>query len=302
MLISYSELEKPIYSLPFQKIMFKSIQNIELVDKILSLIANNMPIISKSSIPLFVVKFSQYKRFYYSMSDLLKDIPNFSSDYVVQRYIAPKGLKAIKYRVVLNKFQKVIIFSNKNRIDAKIDDFIIKNPVMQAKKIQDIERTVVMHRGIMKAIKNNNESKSFYDIHSISQEKLPFFNIFHKTNEKKPSSIASIKTIKASERFLTHSDEDVTEFFEGKNQSFAKIIQMTEYLKDKIDNYYLDGTRIIELAVDYLQDANGVWYMLKIKYGKVESKFKDIKKTTGISKIKKKKNLLKAISSLTKIF
>lgn len=125
-------------------------------------------------------------------------------------------------------------------------------------------------------------------------------NIFDKNDEKKSYNIHQTKTIKASARFLTHSDKDTTEFFEGKNQSFAKIIQTTEYLKDKINNYYLDGTRITELAVDYLQDANGVWYMLKIKYGKCESKCKHLKRSMDLSKIRKKKKTIRAINSISK--
>lgn len=75
--------------------------------------ANNISINSRSSIPLFVVKFRECKRMYYSLRDLLEDLPNPLIDCLVQKYIAPKGLKAIKYRFILDKFKKVIIFSNK---------------------------------------------------------------------------------------------------------------------------------------------------------------------------------------------
>lgn len=93
----------------------------ELVGKVLCLMANNISINSRSSIPLFVVKFIECKMMYYSLRDLLEDLSNPSIDCLVQKYIAPKGLKAIKYRVILDKFKKVIIFSNKIRIDGKTD-------------------------------------------------------------------------------------------------------------------------------------------------------------------------------------
>ncbi|OMJ85690.1 hypothetical protein SteCoe_12963 [Stentor coeruleus] len=267
--------DNPIQVLSSPKLKFKPIQDLGLIKKIICSIGKDIQLDIKSSIPLFVLKFRGTKRLEYSLHELLENFPDTSIDCVIQRYIKPKGLKAIKYRVVINSFKKVIIFSNKIRIDAKNDDFQQREQYKQARKPLNLDRTLAMHKEIAREIKGNDEWKNLKHKRSISEEKVSVFNIFYKNPQKKCYESRQETNIKASTRFLTHSDENKTNLFEGKIQSFAEIIQITEYLKDKIDNYYLDNARLIELAVDFLQDANGGWNMLKIKYGKIERKSQD---------------------------
>lgn len=291
--------ENPVQILSSPKLKFKPIQDLGLIKKIICSIGKDILLESKSSIPIFVLKFRGSKRLEYSLNDLLENFPSPSIDCMIQKYIKPKGLKAIKYRVVINTFKKVIIFSNKIRIDAKNDDFQQREHYKQDRKPINLDRTLAMHKEIAREIKGNDEWKNLKHKRSISEEKVSVFNIFYNNPEKRCFRSRQEANIKASTRFLTHSDENKTNLFEGKVQSFAEIIQITEYLKEKIDNYYLDNSRLVELAVDFLQDANGGWNMLKIKYGKIERKSQDVRKIGSFMKIKKKKLILKTLCSIT---
>ncbi|OMJ65103.1 hypothetical protein SteCoe_39294 [Stentor coeruleus] len=199
----------------------------------------------------------------------------------------------------LHLFNNVIIFSNKIRIDAKNDDFQQRDQSKSLQKLSNLEKTVAMHKDISKEIKNTREWKSYSKIKNVPDEKVMVFNYFHRGSEGNQKISRKKINIKASTRFLTHADAEKTSLYEGKNQSFAEIIQITEYLKEKIDNYYLDGARLIELAVDYLQDSNGMWYLLKIKYGKVEKKNREIRRPRMIDNIRKKKLILRPVCNLT---
>lgn len=300
MIIFNCGLENQIQVLSFPKLKFKEVQDISTIKKALCSIAKEPILNAKNSIPLFILKYRSTKRFEYSLQDLLENFPDTGTDCIIQKYIRPKGLKAIKYRVVLDKFQKVIIFSNKNRIDAKNDDFNQRERAKSVEKSQNLEKTVVMHKQISREIKITNEWKTLSKVNSVPNGNFAVCNFFHRKSHCDPLNDRKSLNINASTRFLTHADEEKTHLFEGKNQSFSEIIKITNYLKDKIDNYYLDDKRIVEFAADFLQDCNGVWYLLKIKYGKVQMKNRDNRNGDSTGKIRKKKVLVKAMCDLSK--
>ena len=70
-----------------------------------------------------------------------------------------------------------------------------------------------------------------------------------------------------SDRYLTHIDLSKCQFYEGKNSGYNEIIRLTEYLREKINNFALKSEIIDEFAVDFLQDNSGQWIFLKIVYG-----------------------------------
>ncbi|OMJ78404.1 hypothetical protein SteCoe_21777 [Stentor coeruleus] len=295
MIIFNCGLENQAQVISFPKLKFKEIQDISIIKKAICSIVKDQALDNKSGIPLFILKYRSTKRFEYSLRDLLENFPDTGTDCIIQKFIRPKGLKAIKYRVVLDKFQKVIIFSNKNRIDAKNDNFNQRERAKSVDKFVNLEKTVVMHKQISREIKSKNEWKSLSKINSMPNGNFAAYNFFHRKSYCEPLNDRKNLNINASTRFLTHADEEKTHLFEGKNQSFSEIIKITEYLKDKIDNYYLDDKRIVELAADFLQDCNGVWYLLKIKYGKVQMKNRDNRNGNSTGKLRKKKVLVKAM-------
>lgn len=298
MIIFNCGLEGVVQVLSFPKLIFRPIHDLSAIKKSICSMAKDFPLDIKSDVPLFILKFKVTKRLEYNLRDFLESLPDTQTNCVIQKYIRPKGLKAIKHRVVLDSYKKVIIFSNKIRIDAKNDDFQQRDQSKSLQKLSGLEKSVAMHKEISKEIKNTKEWKSYSKIRNIPDEKVLVFNYFHRGSEGNQKFSRKKVNIKASTRFLTHADEEKTSLYEGKNQSFAEIIQITEYLKEKIDNYYLDGTRLIELAVDYLQDSNGMWHLLKIKYGKVERKNREIRRPRMVDNVRKKKIILRPVYNL----
>lgn len=255
------------------KLKFECIESMSEVRKYISDMFKNNPSQKKINTPALVVKYRGRKRTEYCAQDFFDKFPDFSMDFVLQKYVPPKGLKAIKYRVVLKNFSKVYIYSNKIRIDAKTETFSKKIKQSQDFSVKNLEKTLTYHKQILKSIKNNQTIQQFSELTSINYEKLMIYNLFRKDKKivDKKHSI-SLKGIRPSTRFFTHEDIEKTSLFEGKNQSFSGIISATEYLRDKIDSCILENQKIIELAVDFLQDCNGNWILLKIKYGKTTKK------------------------------
>lgn len=233
--------------------------------------------------PLVICKYRENKLLEFSMNSLVCNFPSLKSDLIIQKFIMPKGLRITKYRVIINEFKKVLIFSNKNRTDGRLDtkaNFGNKNQNLS----KELIRTVILHKDVKNAIKSGSDYKDVINNKEFDEEKMKFINIFHKTDyTSEPTIIQS--NCSPSIRFLTSNHQNLTSLFEGKNQSYAEIIQMTEHLWAKIDYYYLDNSKLSELACDFLQDKDGNWFFLKIKYGKTE--LKEVYKTMKSSKSRK---------------
>ena len=251
-----------------------------------------------SGCPIIILKFrGRNRKLIYSSKEFLESFPDLSTDCIIQKYIPPKGLKAIKYRAVVSDFDKIYIYSNKTRIDTKKDVFKKKNSINLRESYQNIEKTLANHKEIASRIRTSHNWKQFSGIKGSSSEKLSIFSIFREKNfdeENKTQKI--LEDFKPSTRFLTHEDIEKTDLYEGKNKSFENIIYLTKYLKNKIDNYALDDFKLTELAVDYLQDNSGKWYLLKIKYGKTVKK--NDSKNDLLKKVQKKGAKIKNMNNL----
>lgn len=201
----------------------------------------------KSDFPLFVFKYRNCKLLKFAVADLPCNSSELKTDLIIQKFIMPKGLRVSKHRVIINKFQKVMIYSNKIRIDSKAD---CKNSQKKGKSID---------LGIFKDKKHEKKGKIG----------LKGSNNFSEENKQKKT-----EKLSDSERFIVNKKIEKTNFFIGKNQSFSEIIKISEYLWRKINFYYLDNSRLTELVCDFMQDEFGKWYFIKIVYGTTEMKEK----------------------------
>ena len=254
------------------------------------------------SIPMFIIKYRKLKRLEFNVKDLIDQFPDLDSECIIQEFIPPRGLKAIKYRVIVNDFRKVIIYSNKHRIDGKDDDYGRREVRGRAMSAYNIEKTLVNHKDVLKYINSNSSCGKLAGNSIGTKAKTLVYNLFRnqlKTDNNNKHKVTS--EFNALTRLLTHEDIEKTSLFDGKNQSFASIISMTEYLRQKIDYYFLDDAKLTELAVDYIQDPSGIWYLLKIKYGKTQKKAKlVIPMSTSLKKLKKKKRIM--LKSMKQLF
>jgi hypothetical protein len=284
----------------FQKIMLVDSEKVlkiqeafEITDaiKFLKKLHPNVPDTQPFTYPLAVMKYREDKILEFSINSLGTFLLNLKPDLIIQKFIMPKGLRIAKYRVILNEFKKVLIFSNKNRFDCKIDTRASFGP-KDKELTQDMIRTVIFHKDVKKAMKTGTDWKEITSLkEEVDNEKIKFVKIFQNKTVNTHSTNTEINNCSPSIRFLTSNQPGLTSLFEGKNQSFSEIIQMTEYLWGKIDYYYLDNSKLTELACDFLQDKEGNWYFLKIKYGKTE--FKEIYKTISKSRSKKTRLIVK---------
>ena len=111
----------------------------------------------KSGLPLVIIKFRTGKKIYFSIKDLFETFPDISKDFVIQKYIPPKGLKAIKYRVIINNLKKVYIYSNKVRIDAKHEQFQKKPKIQKNSSFSNFDQCFANHKEIANGIKTNQD-------------------------------------------------------------------------------------------------------------------------------------------------
>lgn len=274
------------------QLKFKSANEIDQVNKFFASFYPSQ--IERSKTPLFIFKYRSSKRLEFSINELLTNLREFKSDSVIQKFILPRGLRVIKYRVVLNEHTKVLIISNKVRIDSK-EDLKVSKILEKPKADKKVLETVVLHHDISTAMASNLNWNTITRIRSEGLKKMEYFKVLENTKEKE--ALNSNSVFSESERFLLNRCPDKNELFVGKNQSFSEIIKITEYLWSKIDFYYLDNSRLTELACDFMQDKCGNWYFIKVKYGKIEAKEK-IQRKKVIRKILKPKMIYKICGSL----
>lgn len=274
------------------KLTFSSIENLpNTVNKLIE-----SSIRTKSGLPIAIFKYpGRLRRFMYDKNELLSQFPDSDISCIVQQFIHPKGLKAIKYRVILNEFAKVLIYSNKSRIDGEEECHKKRKHIPRPMSSSALQSTLVNHHELSKVVQSDINWRRYSNKTEVSVEKASIFNMFCKPPSSSEKHLKPLKNIKASTRLLTHEEIEITALYEGKNQSFSTIISMTEYLRAKIDYYILENTRLTELAVDYIQDAAGRWFLLKIKYGKTLNKRSPPK---PFQKVQKKKVILKSIHNL----
>ncbi|CAG9324950.1 unnamed protein product [Blepharisma stoltei] len=247
---------------------------------------------NKFSCPKVIIKFpGKIKRLINKLKELPESWPETNQDAVIQRFIRPKGLRATKYRVVLkeNSSPKVYIFTNRDRFDSRND------PIPYHKKanstsfynesqiLHEIKRTVIDHKQILKLLHSNEinpflRSKStvkMLDLTHTPPEKMKVFELFNNdygTAQKKKAT--KFKSITMTARFTTANELEKCDVYEGKPQSYMKIIEIATHLQDKINKLVLKDYVLTELVLDFLQDHKGNWYFLRIEYGKTKEIFK----------------------------
>lgn len=250
----------------------------------------NSAILKYSSNPVAILKYKESKLLEFTMSNLLNSFPDTKVDTVIQKFIMPKGLRVSKYRVILNEFKRVLILNNNSRIDAKPE-----RTCKAANKTESVDinliRTVAMHNDVSKVLKNNLEWHNITRLNGNFIDRMKSFQSFMQNNNFVKDE-EKFEESRPTARYITSGSSDKTSLFVGTNQSFAEIIKITEYLRAKIDYYYLDSTKLSELACDFMQDKAGNWFFIKIKYGKTEQKNFNLKWSQSVRK--KKRIVLKS--------
>ena len=107
------------------QLKFKFANEIDQITKFFTSPSSTHP--ERSKTPLFIFKYRSSKRLEFSIDELVANLREFKSDLTIQKFIMPRGLRVIKYRVVLNEHTKVLIISNKVRIDSKADQKVSKD-------------------------------------------------------------------------------------------------------------------------------------------------------------------------------
>ena len=255
----------------------------------------NPEVLKHSDHPVALLKYKESKLLEFTMSNLINSFPDTKVDTVIQKFIMPKGLRVSKYRVVLNEFKKVLILNNNLRIDDKPERTCKAASRKEAVDFNLI-RTVAMHNDVSKALKNNREWQNITKLNGNFLERMKsFHNFMYKNTGVKDEE--KFQESRPTARYITSGSSDKTSLFVGTNQSFAEIITITEYLWAKIDYYYLDSTKLSELACDFMQDKAGKWHFIKIKYGKTEQKNSNLKWSESLRK--KKRVVLKSSFDLS---
>ncbi|CAG9311785.1 unnamed protein product [Blepharisma stoltei] len=241
---------------------------------------------NKVSCPKVIIKFpGKIKRLVNKLKELPESWPETNQDAVIQRFIRPKGLRATKYRVVLkeNFNPKVYIFTNRDRFDSQNDPIphhIAANSQFNDTEIlHEIKRTVIDHKQILKLLHSSvynpylrsQSAAKFLDLSQASPEKMKVFELFNNdygaAHKKK---IQKFKSITMTARYTTKTEQNKCDIYEGKTQSYVKIIEMALYIQDKINKFVLKDRALCEFVLDFLQDYKGNWYFLRIEYGKTK--------------------------------
>ena len=221
----------------------------------------------KMQMPVGLIKYPNgRKRLLFNPEEVYENFPDLSQNMTLQSFISPKGLRATKFRVLWGKnSSKIFIVTNNLRLDFKED--LTKNNKKQNDK-PDIKTSVINHAKIIKYIKNFNLDH-LPDLNQMPQEKKNIYEIFREDPTKPKIIVPKVENLELSksDRYLTHIDLSKCQFYEGKNSGYNEIIRLTEYLREKINNFALKSEIIDEFAVDFLQDNSGQWIFLKIVYG-----------------------------------
>lgn len=273
-----------IFHCGFDKIMIADSNNClrfvkcyDVVDAIDSLRKNfEMNNCKNTENPLFILKYRNSKSLKFSFNKLADNFPELKSDLIIQKFIMPKGLRVSKHRVIINKFQKILIFSNKARTDCKED---LKKSSTTPKKEKNYEECLKTTENFQKL---KNKKGGWQNLKGAYCEKTE--------PEKNPDKISD------TERFIVSKNVEKTNIFTGKNQSFSEIIKICEYLWSKIDFYYLDKSKLKELVCDFMQDEFGKWYFIKIVYGLTE--MKEVRKKRIVKVNDKPKVILKTAGGM----
>lgn len=230
--------------------------------------------LNKVSCPKVIMKYPcKRKRLVNKLNDIPDCWPDTSQDVVIQRFIRPKGLRATKYRVILkeNCSPKVYILTNRDRFDSRNDPVphhkkISSTKICNDKQILDeIQRTVIDHRQILKILHSGfnpllktQSSKKLGDLCQITPGKMKVFDLFkadHGISNKR--KISEYKSITLTSRYTTKNEQDRCDVYEGKLQSYTKVIEISNYIQDKINKFALKNSILTEIVLDYLQDHNG---------------------------------------------
>jgi hypothetical protein len=273
-----SNFESPVFVTSKPKLFFENFSEgtLEIKSKISELLMDSYSFYNRKSLPAGIIKYSNTrKRLLKVPEGIYENFPDLSNELVIQSFIPPKGLRATKYRVIISKSQtKVYIINNNIRFDEKNDlNVTAAQPLDQS----DIINSALYYSKISSYI-NKITSENFPDISKMPQEKKEIFEIFKNdpTLPKKKTSAAYEFKAKDNEKYLTVTDLGKSQFYEGKLSGYTEIIEMTEYLREKINSFILTDKEITELALDYLQDTHGKWILLKLVYG-LTSKIQKLK-------------------------
>ena len=211
---------------------------------------------SKSLIPVGIIKYSNgHKRILHKAEEIFDNLSDISQNILLQQFISPRGLRVTKFRVVLKNNQaKVYLITNNLRYDSKNDS---TEPIKHEMNDKIVKTSVMNHAKIMKYI-NNLSMSHLPDLEKMPKEKKNIYEIFKfdptisKNNKLQQKNIEN----KDTDKYLTQTDIQKSQFYEGKATGYMEIVKISQYLQNKINAYYLKDEILDEFSVDFLQDYN----------------------------------------------